>query len=114
MQSSVCGTSHLTAHVLRKRLSWYTGSVGKNTHGTDAYGYDSTKNEASPGSFMLSHILPQSVMLPVDSLSKRNRNQLQGIRKRTKTSWTEPELMPSLHIAYSDSLKKPLRMPENR
>lgn len=90
MKSSVDDVSNLTAHVLGDFLSWCTGSVGKDTHGTDAYGYDSTKNEASPGSLMLSHILPQSVMLPVDSLSERNRNHLQGVRKRTKTSWTEP------------------------
>lgn len=62
---------------------------------------------------MLSHILPQSVMLPVDSLSKRNRDQLQGLRKRTKTSWTEPGLMLSLHIVYSDCLKKPLHTSKN-
>lgn len=57
MQSSVHGASSLTAHILRDFLLWYTESVGKDTHGTDAYGYDSTKNEASPGSLMLSHIL---------------------------------------------------------
>lgn len=96
MQSSVYGASNLTAHVLRDFLLWYMGSVGKDTHGIDAYGYDSTKNEASPGSLMLSHILPQSVMFPVDSLSKRNSNQLHGVRKIIKTSWTKPVLIHCL------------------
>lgn len=54
------------------------GSISKDTDGADAYGYDSTKKGASPGSLTLSHILPHGVMLPVDSLSKRDRNQLQA------------------------------------
>lgn len=44
----------------------------------------STNNGASPGSLTLSHILPRSVMLPVDSLSKRDSNRLQEVRKNQK------------------------------
>jgi len=45
---------------------------------------------------MLSRFLPCSVMLPVDSLSRRDGNQLRGVRKKTKASWIEAELMLSL------------------
>lgn len=74
------------------------GSISKDTDGADAYGYDSTKKGASPGSLTLSHILPHGVMLPVDSLSKRDRNQLQaaGGGGEGEASWIEAELMLSL------------------
>lgn len=57
---------------------------------------NSTKKGASPGSLALSHILPHGVMLPVDSLSKRDRNQLQAVRGGKKASWIEAELVLSL------------------
>lgn len=87
MQSIVHGASNLTAIVLRKRQSPIVVlMISKDTYCTDAYGYDSTKNGASPGSLTLSHVLPHGVILPVDSLSKRDRNRWQGVRKKTKAS----------------------------
>lgn len=90
------GSPSITAIVWIKRqnLSWW---VSKDAHGTDAYGYDTMRNGSSPGSLRLSHILTCSVILPVDSLSKRGRNQLQGARKKIKASWIETKLMLSLH-----------------
>lgn len=78
MQSIVYGASNLTPTVLRKRQCIIHG-ISKVS-----YGYDSTKNGASPGSLMLSHILSHGVMLPVDSLSKRWESVARG-KEKTKS-----------------------------
>lgn len=87
MQSITCAAPSVTATVWTKRrslLCW----VSQVAHST---GQGTARNDASPGNSGLSHILPRSVTLPVDSLSRRQESVARG--KEGNTSWVHAVLI---------------------